>query len=447
MAGIAGIAAEGAGEKVTRMLGKISSRGKAGLSVFEKEGSTLGIVWNAPEKETVRGFISKGSAGYNNGPGHCASAKAENGKLILCRDELGVAPLYYGRDSDGNLCFSSEVKALLLVTGDINEMPPGHFFDGNELRPFFSLKAGPASEETGQKLAHKLLNILDDSVARCIGDEDPGSWLSGGLDSSTLCALAARHVKKLKTFATGLKDAPDLKFASEMAGFIKAEHHVAIVTIDDLLKALPGVIYHLESFDALLVRSSITNYLVAKMASEYVSEVFSGEGGDELFAGYEYLKLMPLENLEDELLKITGSLHNTALQRVDRCASANGTVAHAVFTDPEVVKFAFTIPVKYKIFKNVEKWILREAMKGLLPDNVLKRPKAKFWEGAGIKEILSGYAEKYIGDNDFRNERELPGGIQLNTKEELYYYRIFKDHFGSDIDLSWMGRTKGSPVH
>ena len=68
-----------------------------------------------------------------------------------------------------------------------------------------------------------------------------------------------------------------------MAQFLRSEHHEIIVTVDDLIKALPDVIYHLESFDALLVRSSMTNYLVAKLASEHISEVFSGEGGDELF--------------------------------------------------------------------------------------------------------------------------------------------------------------------
>jgi len=213
-----------------------------------------------------------------------------------------------------------------------------------------------------------------------------------------------------------------------------------------MIRVLPDVIYHLESFDALLVRSSITNYLVAKLASEHVSEVFSGEGGDELFAGYDYLKSIPPEQLEKELIKITGSLHNTALQRVDRSASAHGTRAHVVFANPEVVRFALTIPVKYKIFNNQEKWILRKAMEELLPDSILQRPKAKFWEGAGVENVLSEYASKMITDRDFRIERITSNGLNINTKEELFYYRIFKDHFGSDHNLKWMGRTKGSPV-
>ena len=446
MAGIAGIAAKGAGEKVAGMLGRMRHRGKTGLAVFENEGTTLGIVWNDAEIETVKNYLAAGNVGYDNGPGHYSRVTPEKGKFILCRDELGVAPLYYGRDLAGNLCFASEIKALLLATNEIKELSPGHFFDGTSLKSFFSLKAGPHTDENPERLAQHLKERLDNAVTDCINSENIGSWLSGGLDSSAICAIAARHLRQLKTFTAGLKDAPDLEFAREVAGFIKSEHHEAIVTLDDLLSALPEVIYYLESFDALLVRSSITNFLVAKLASGYVQEVFSGEGGDELFAGYGYLKSIPSAQLEDELVKLTRSLHNTALQRVDRCASAHGIIAHAIFTDPDVVKFAFTIPARYKIYNNIEKWILRKALEGSLPERVLMRPKMKFWEGAGIKELISGYADKIISDSEFMNERNIHGGFIVNTKEELHYYRIFRDHFGSDIDLSFMGRTPGSRV-
>jgi len=446
MAGIAGISEKGAKEKVSGMLDKIRYRGRAGRSVFETENATLGIVWNESEKEIVNRYLASGTSGYENGPGHFARAGNESGKLILTRDELGVAPLYYGRDNNGKLCFSSEVKALLSTTGNISEMLPGHSFEGTILTPFFRLKTGTAFKESPEEIAGNLRTLLDKAVSDRIRTEDIGSWLSGGLDSSAICALATRHTNKLRTFSAGVKNAPDLEFAQEMARSIKSDHHEVIVTTDDLVQALPQVIYHLESFDALLVRSSITNFLVAKLASEYVSEVFSGEGGDELFAGYEYLKSIRPAELEEELLKITASLHNTALQRVDRCASAHGTTAHVVFTDPEVVEFAFRIPVEYKIRDNTEKWILRKAMEEALPDKIFNRPKAKFWEGAGVRELISDYAEKHITDADFRNERLLSNGLIINTREELYYYRIFKEHFGSDIDLSWMGRTEGSPV-
>ncbi|MBN2863279.1 MAG: hypothetical protein JXN62_08975 [Bacteroidales bacterium] len=441
MAGIAGIAEKGAKKKVRKMLGKISYRGKAGITVFESEGTTLGMVWNDNEYVTSGKHIARRSVGYENGPGHCAKVRSKAGKLIMYRDELGVAPLYYGRDDSGNMCFSSEVKSLLSVTNEISEMPAGHISDGEDLECHYTLKTENHSDDNPERIADDLRKHLDNAVSACLTSDDIGSWLSGGLDSSAICALASEKVKKLKTFTAGLREAPDIISAREMARYIRSDHHEIIVTKDDMISVLPEVIYHLESFDALLVRSAITNYFVARLASDHVSGVFSGEGGDELFAGYDYLKKIPRIQLENELEKITGQLHNTALQRVDRCASAHGTTVYTIFTNPEIVNFAFTIPVRYKLYNNVEKWILRKALEGLLPKHIAKRPKAKFWEGAGTRELISDYTEKMITDSDFKRERYLANDLIINTKEELYYYRLFKEHFGSDIDISWMGRT------
>jgi asparagine synthase (glutamine-hydrolysing) len=215
-----------------------------------------------------------------------------------------------------------------------------------------------------------------------------------------------------------------------------------------LVEALPDVIYHLESFDPLLVRSSLTNYLVAKRASEYVPSAFSGEGADELFGGYAYLRMLPPDQLPSELLDITHRLHNTALQRVDRSASAHGLAAHVAFLDLDVVDYAMRIPPHLKLYRNgtiIEKWILRRALTDMLPESVLWRRKAKFWQGAGVGELLAQRADESIADEDFKRERVLANGWMLGAKEELWYYRIFRELFGELDSLSWMGRTKGSP--
>jgi len=261
-----------------------------------------------------------------------------------------------------------------------------------------------------------------------------------------MAALARPHVAKLHTFAAGLPGAPDLEYARVVAQFIRSDHHECLVRPDEIVSILPEVIYALESFDALLVRSSVMNYLAARAASEFVPAVFSGEGGDELFAGYRYLKTLDPAALSSELVDITSRLHNTALQRVDRCSSAFGIVAHVAFLDPDVVDYALKIPSDLKLRNGVEKWILRESMRGSLPESILQRPKAKFWEGAGVENLLARHAEQQISAVEFERERYLPNGWCLNTREELYYYRMFREHFGELEDLSWMGRTKGSPV-
>ncbi len=442
MSGIAGIAGPGKQAEVEQMLAKIAHRGPAGRKIIEVEGATLGIDWTASQKDSAAALEQDGVVRDEAGPGHLAEVKAAAGKLLLTRDQLGVAPLYYGRTGDGLLCFASEVKALLEATNLVHELPPGHRYDGSRLESYFELQKQTPLDDPPERIAAELQQRLSVAVEKRIKMDVVGSWLSGGLDSSTLAALARPHVRVLHTFAAGLPGAPDLEFAREVANFIDSKHYEIVVNFDRMSAVLPEVIYHLESFDALLVRSSITNYLVAKLASDYVPVVFSGEGGDELFAGYEYLKSLAPSRLADELIDIASRLHNTALQRVDRSAAAHGTTAYTAFLDPGVVDFAVRIPTSYKLHNGVEKWILRRAVVGKLPERVLNRTKAKFWEGAGVGDLLAEHAETHITTNDFNRERVLPNGWTLDSKEELMYYRIFRDYFGNLEDLSWMGRTK-----
>lgn len=446
MAGIVGIAKTNQTELVEKMLQNISHRGWAWRDVNENVNSTIGMNGLRIQENALSIFKREGLARDGSVDGRFAQVQMNSKGMILKRDPIGVAPLYYGWTKEGILCFASEVKALLVATNDIHELPPGSIFDGEKIAKYTELKPRQPIHDSPEIIAGELRKRLERSVEKCIGDGNVGSWLSGGLDSSVLAAIARKKVKKLYTFAAGVEGAPDLIFAREMANYIKAEHFEIIVDMSDILSVLPEVIYHLESFDALLVRSTILNYLLARFASQHVPAVFSGEGGDELFAGYEYLRSIPQENLNEELIDIIGRLHNTALQRVDRSASSHGTLPLVAFLDPDVVDYALQIPAEYKSKDGVEKWILRQAVKDLLPDQILNRRKSKFWQGGGVEDLLLNYAEKEISDSDFEKERILQNRWSLNSKEELLYYRYFKNQFGDIKDLDWMGRTKGAPV-
>ncbi len=453
MAGIAGITRPHQSELVHTMLARIHYRGLAGRAVVETPAATLGVVWPKVQPRPLRRGRNGVALwdGRFNGRIRClmrdsplALAAADSRRVQLARDALGVAPLYYGMTRDA-VAFASEAKALLGVVDVVREFPPGNRWDGIlGWERFHELVATRScSRASVSRIAAELRRRLELAVWSVAHGPEIGAWLSGGLDSSALAALARPWVTRLHTFAAGLPQAPDLAFARAAASFIGSEHHEVIVTPDELPDLLPLVIRHLESFDALLVRSSVMNYRVAELASQYVGEVFSGEGGDELFAGYEYLKRLRGDALAEELVDLTGRLHNTALQRIDRSAAAHGIVAHASFLHPAVVSYALTIPPELKIHGGIEKWILRQALVGKLPESVLQRPKVKFWEGAGVGELLAAHAEAKVSDADFIRERRLANGWQLNSKEELLYYRVFREQFGDLHNLEWVGRTKG----
>jgi asparagine synthase (glutamine-hydrolysing) len=481
MAGIAGVNRLDGTELIDQLIGKIGHRGGAGRQVRELSGATLGQTWPVAQEAFACGLdehsvvldgeihnwtgLTVGAtcpveamecAYRDRGPefvaeldGPFAVAIASPKGVFLARDRVGKSPLYYGRNN-GTLYFASELKALVDVDAEISEFPPGHYYDPETgLKQYGGIEKRPILERPEAQVAEELRGLLVDSVAKRVSDGDTGAWLSGGIDSAALTALARRQVPRLQTFAVGVKGARDLKYARAVSEYVDTEHHERLCTAGEMLEALPEVIYHLESFDALLVRSSITNFMVGRLASEHVPAVLSGEGGDELFAGYAYLQELAPRELPDELVDITRRLHNTALQRVDRCSAGHGLVARTAFLDRHVVDYALRIPPYMKIQENgstVEKWILRRALDGLLPEEVLIRTKSKFWEGAGVGDLLEAHAEEAITDSEFASERTLDDGTTLNTKEELFYYRIFRDVFGDGVAPSIVGRTKGAPA-
>ena len=201
------------------------------------ESATIGVVWTPPQQDAADTLRERATARDSGGPERLAEAKADGTRLVLKRDRLGVAPLYYGQAEDESLCFASEVKALMPITGSIHELPPGHTFDGVKLESYFTLEEKEPIQDSPENIARELRRRLERAVEKRTQAEEFGSWLSGGLDSSTLAALAAPRVKNLFTFAAGLDGAPDLEYAKEVARFIGSDHREVIVTVEDMLAA------------------------------------------------------------------------------------------------------------------------------------------------------------------------------------------------------------------
>jgi asparagine synthase (glutamine-hydrolysing) len=234
----------------------------------------------------------------------------------------------------------------------------------------------------------------------------------------------------LHTFAVGTDGSPDLVAARTVAEFLGTFHHEIDYRAAEALESLPNVVRAIESFDPGLVRSAVPNYMLARMTRQHVRVVLTGEGADELFAGYDYLReFTQADDLRDELARTVRSLHNLNLQRCDRVTMAHAVEARVPFLDREVIEWALRVPPEAKIARpgEPEKKLLREAFDGWLPDEFLWRVKAEFGDGSGARDVLSVAIEAGISDEELAAER---GAVDppLRTKEELAYYRVWREH-------------------
>ncbi|MBN2556845.1 MAG: hypothetical protein JXA97_12970 [Anaerolineales bacterium] len=403
----------------------------------------------APSSQTetlLRDYQKLGVDLFPKIEGDFALAVIDGNVALLARDRLGIRPLYYGFSGEA-LLFASEMKALAPWVARVHELPPGCYLHSEKGIFPYPLRAQDEIQPTNPETSSSHLgDVLEKAVANCLyRDVETGVWLSGGVDSSVIAALAVDLGVSLQTFSAGLDGAPDLEYAALVADHLGCTHHERKYNQQEAIDVLEEVIFHLESFDAPLVRSAVGNFLVAELASDFVPYVLSGEGGDELLAGYAYQRDLNNDiELTLSVQEALSSLHNTALQRVDRSASAHQTRAELPFLQADLIAAALAIPSRWKIFgpEPIEKWPLRHALADKLPDKVIWRKKAKFWEGAGAKTLISDYADQQISDEEFQQERIPAAGEPLQTKEGVLYYQIFRGLFGEGVAEDNVGRTR-----
>lgn len=363
--------------------------------------------------------------------GMFAFALADGDRLVLGRDPIGIKPIYVGRAGDG-WRFASEMKALDGDVEQIELVPPGHVWDSAEGYSRYYQIPDPVSREDipAGEHRHRLRRAVVDAVEkRLMADVPLGAFLSGGLDSSIIAAIAARDLPGLPTFTVGLEGSPDLLAARRVAAHIGSDHHELTITREDVQRELPEIVYHLESFDRDVVRSAIPTWFVARLAAQRVKTVLTGEGADELFAGYAYYRELAVDRLPGELTDSIRRMHNVNLQRVDRMTMAHGLEARVPILDTAVIAAAQQIPIGLKLRsatpKPVEKWILRSAFEDLLPSDVVWRTKAQFDEGSGTTDIVDQLAQS-AGSTTAAWRRS---AVPLRSAEEALYHRLFTDAF------------------
>ncbi|MGI8580499.1 MAG: asparagine synthase-related protein [Solirubrobacteraceae bacterium] len=276
--------------------------------------------------------------------------------------------------------------------------------------------------------------VIADSVRRqMMGDVPVGVFLSGGLDSTLIAAIAARHLAesgdRLPTFAVGLEGSPDLLAARQAADYLGTDHYERIYDAEDAIAAVAPVVRAIEHFDPSLVRSAVPNYLLAEMTARHVKVVLTGEGADELFAGYSYLRdFADAGELHTELVRTVRGLHDLNLQRCDRVTMAHGLEARVPFLDRQVIAFSLGLPAAWKQ-NGPEKKMLRDAFSGWLPDELLWREKSQFGDGSGAASVLMRAVEETVSEEELWQEAGVVDP-PLRTREELAYYRIFAQHLG-----------------
>lgn len=377
--------------------------------------------------------------------------------FLAARDPVGIKPLYWAQP-EGGAVFASEMAAFEPeLLSSIEVFPPGHYWTAETglvrfAPPVPSALRGTspstiAPEDVPTDALMRTRWVLIDAVERqMMGDVPVGVFLSGGLDSSLVAAIAARYLARqgelLKTFAVGLEGSADLIAARRAAEFLETDHHERVYTAEEATAALPDTIASIEAFDPSLVRSAVPNHMLAETTAEQVKVVLTGEGADELFAGYEYMREYDQpEELHAELVRSVEGLHNLNLQRCDRVTMAHGLEARVPFLDREVIEHALALPAAWKLSGGVapEKQILRAAFDGWLPDDLLWRDKSQFGDGSGAASVLTDRFTDSISEEELAAERDAVDP-PLRTREELAYFRIFQERVGEVRPERTLGR-------
>lgn len=403
-------------------------------------------------------YLAKGPSFVDelNGIFGFALYDSRDDSFFVARDHMGIIPLYYGKDAQGQVFVASELKSLEGFCDSIAQFPPGHYLyskSGTEPKRWYQRdwESYEAVKDNETDIA-ALRKGLEDAVHRQLMSDVPyGVLLSGGLDSSVIAAITKKFASKrietddqedawypqLHSFAVGLKGAPDLVAAQKAAEHIGTIHHEINFTIQEGLDAIRDVIYHLETYDVTTVRASTPMYLLARVIKSMgIKMVLSGEGSDELFGGYLYFHKAPnAQEFHEETVRKLKKLYLYDCLRANKSLAAWGVEGRVPFLDKEFMDIAMRINPSDKMIRDgrMEKWVVRKAFEDYLPESIAWRQKEQFSDGVGYSWIdtLKEQAESKVSDQEFAAASERFPVNTPKNKEEFLYRTIFESHFPS----------------
>lgn len=396
--------------------------------------------------------------------------------LLVGRDPIGIAPLYYGYTIDGEICFASELKSIHEYCIKVKEFPPGHYGiyknDKFEIIKYYKPKweitpfkpIGSYNDTDEFKILHDVLYKAVEK--RLMSDVPYGVLLSGGLDSAIISSVTIDIIKnkypgqQLCSFSIGLNGSPDLAAAQKVADFIGTKHFGFEFTFEDGLNAIEEVIKHLETYDVTTIRASTPMFLLSrKIKAMGVKMVLSGEGADEILGGYLHFHKAPTPEAFHEECKLrVNNLHYFDCLRANKSTMAWGLEVRVPFLDKEVLETALPMHPYLKCYqvepgKKIEKYVLRKAFEGgYLPEEILWRQKEQFSDGVGYNWIdgLKAHAQNIIPDEQMALASDLYPYNTPTTKEAMWYRHIFaKEYSKAQAEMTvakWIPQTSWEGV-
>jgi len=377
--------------------------------------------------------------------GAFAIAISDRGRLVLARDRYGLKPMYIsGGVREGS--FSSEIKSQLVAGDDFVPFPPGKVLvSGKGFSPIWPQGVPTRKKPSAAQRPAKLHELVVEGVRSCAREgQGFNLLLSGGIDSSVVAAAASEVTDELNSVCVGTKHSVDLRMARKVASRIGSDHKEKVYGTDEMLDSLDEIVYAAESFDFPLIRSCIPNFMATHLFGDRNLVSLCGEGGDEIFAGYDYMRsIRGDEALRKERRKLLRTGWSTGFQRVDRMTASASLDGRMPLMSRGVISFGLMLDRRDLIGAGIEKskLMLRKAFENSLPKEVVWRRKQRFSDGAGSIQALVSVADKMISDAEFEKERKaLPRG-RIRTKEELLYYRHFVEKFPSESAVAAVGFT------
>jgi len=432
MCGIAGAAGKDSEALVKKMLEAIKHRGPDGASAYSIGDITLGnvllkitgsksqpihnngaLTYNgeiynfrqiaeklhiATDSDSEALFVLIGAKGIEAAirelDGDYAFAYTEDGKLLLARDPAGVKPLYYS--TGAGFAFASEKKALYAIgITEIHTLKPGYMLTYSAGKSAEKKVTGFAAGEriTDENTASKMLYNAIEKAVKKRRYTPCAIAFSGGLDSSIIAALCP-EAELYSVGMAGSHDITQTKKAAQLLG-MGDKLHLHELTVDDVESAIPDVIKAIGSCDPLKVSIAMPLFFASRNAhNDSLRVMLSGQGADELFAGYKRYESMNPPELELALRKDLDNIAENNLERDDAVTMANAVELRVPYLDREVVELALRIAPELKVHNGMRKYILRLAAKKLLPDELVFKEKKAAQYSSGIYSALEKLSKK-----------------------------------------------------